>query len=427
MGVRRAPLELWNRLQRSKFVRAFGLVSGGTAAGQVVGLMAVPLLSRLYTTVAYGEFGVFVAVSSALSAVACLRLDLAIPRCTDDDDAGVVASAGMLGSVLVGFSLMVLLLAQGGVVPGVSIGQTASYALPISVLLGGTWLVLNQLTIRKGEFRLVAARAFIQPLVMLISQGLWAIFEWPGPGLVLGYVIGQAAASSAYVVKTGRGLSFNLTRCWQAIALHRRYISVMTPQGVLNVFNTQLPLLMISWLYAASTTGQFSMTQRVMGLPVGLVGTAMGQVYISFLTQTASNPERARVLFIRVSKVLALVSGMLVVATILFGPAMFGLVLGDKWTLSGEYARIMVFMYAAQMLAAPLSTTLVVMRQEGRQAAWDVLRLGILVACYVLGRAYSLTPSAFAALLCIGVSGSYLLLWNLSRRSIREQDMRGGL
>lgn len=413
-----------HRARTSRFVRAFGLVSGATAAGQVVALASVPLLSRVYSAPAFGEYGVFLAISAILSTLACLRLDFAIPRADHIRESEAIAFAGLLCAAVISGALLMLACVRSEPIAGIALTHVGLMLLPVSIFLGATWTLMHQLAIRKGRFRSIAARALIQPVVAFGVQGAWILFGVPGPGLIVGYIAGQGVAALWYLLDVRHSSIGSLRHLWSTVQAHRKYILIMTPQGVLNALNVQLPVLMISWLSSVETTGYFSMTQRVMGVPIGLIGMTMGQVYVSFLAERKSEPpEVAANLFARVSTALAIVGLALIVGSLFFALPLFELVLGPQWSTSAKYAQLASVMYAARLVAAPLGTTLVVMRQEAVQVKWDVLRLVVLLGCLALAWQLRISPTGFVALLTVGVTAAYAALWLLCRRALRSPQV----
>lgn len=411
------------RLTHSRFARAFGLMSSATAVGQLAGLLFMPILSRIYTPKAFGEYGVFIAAGATLSVLACMRLDLAIPRAHGEQESESVAAAGVTCAGVVALILLLLVSLVPGSIHGIALSRMGLLLLPASVFVGAVWLVVSQLAIRRGRFREVASRAVLQPIVTFAVQGLCVALDVPVPGLIIGYIAGQSVAL-LFQSSLRRIFAVGGRRFWSTIRLHRGYILIMTPQGVLNSVNVQLPLLMMSWLYGAETTGYFSMTQRVMGVPIGLVGLTMGQVYVSFLSERKSeSPAGVAELFDRVSRVLLVTGLALFVGTVLFSPPLFDLVLGPQWHLSAVFAQVASVMYAAQLVAAPLAVTLAVMRQETKQATWEVCRFGSLLACLCYGWRFDPSPVLFVAVLTVVVSLSYAGLWLLCRRSTMASAM----
>src|SRR5690606_10969368 len=85
-------------LPRAGAVADVVLLSGSTAVGQVVVILASPILARLYTPEDFGTLGVIASLLGIISVIASLRYQLAIPIPEDDEEASqlVVASAGIV-------------------------------------------------------------------------------------------------------------------------------------------------------------------------------------------------------------------------------------------------------------------------------------------------------------------------------------------
>jgi len=103
-------------------------------------------------------------------------------------------------------------------------------------------------------------------------------------GLILGLGVGQAT-SAVSLVKGSALLSDQARdgREWrrlrQLARRYRRFPLVLAPSGVLNVMGLQLPVVLIAYWYGSSVAGWMGLTQRVLSLPVMLVGTAIAQVF----------------------------------------------------------------------------------------------------------------------------------------------------
>ena len=86
---------LVNRLlPRASFARSVGVLAGGTAVAQGIGVLALPLITRLYTPEDFSVLAVFSSIVAIVSVAACLRLEIAIPLPeTDEDAANLLALA----------------------------------------------------------------------------------------------------------------------------------------------------------------------------------------------------------------------------------------------------------------------------------------------------------------------------------------------
>ena len=77
-----------------EFVRNVSVLAGGTAFAGALAVLVLPLLTRIYSPAEFGVMGVFAALMSMISVVACLRYEIVIPLPeTDESAANLLAVA----------------------------------------------------------------------------------------------------------------------------------------------------------------------------------------------------------------------------------------------------------------------------------------------------------------------------------------------
>src|SRR5680860_256948 len=84
----------------------FALVTG-SAAGQALTLISAPLLARLYTPESFGIFSYLFSVCAVLTAIASLRLDVAVPLAHELDEARALTRTSL--RLATGFALVTAL------------------------------------------------------------------------------------------------------------------------------------------------------------------------------------------------------------------------------------------------------------------------------------------------------------------------------
>lgn len=414
------------RLTRSR--RGVIAIATGAAGGQLLVLAAAPFISRVYSPTDLGVFAVVSSLSIVLGTVAALRYDLAIPIPRADADAYSLAVAGCVSAVSVGvFAAIIVGFAGDAVVSALGEPDLSPWiwTVPLSAVLMGIYTVLNQLATRQQSYGIVGRRSVFQGGAMAITQvGLGAAGVRPG-GLVLGFLVGQAAGSAS--LATGVHLGPDLARtarshhavrrmAWR----YRRFPLVLAASGLLNVSGVYVPLVLVAYYYDSEVTGWLGLTQRVLTVPVALFGTAVAQVYLSAISRAVrSDIREARRLFDRATRGLLIAGVPMFAFLALLGPDAFALVFGEEWRVSGLYARALSLSLAAQMVGSPLSQTLVVLERVGVQFGWDAARV-FLVTASVVGAALA-GLSAVAAVWLLGAvsTGTYALSWCLSYWCLR--------
>lgn len=406
-------------------------IAGASALGQVVALAASPILSRQYTPTDFGAFSVAVAIVLSVGTVATLRLELAIPIADEEGAHGlvllaaaaaaVVSGAGML-AVLLGGDRVVQLLHQPALGPWL-------WAVPVSALLFSLYAVLNQLAIRRKDFAAVGRRNLAQNCSTVLFQvGFGAVGLGAG-GLISGFGAGQGVGVLALL--RGSRLASPDARAGRsrhtlgAVARrYRRFPMVLAPAAVLNMAGLQLPVVLMSTFFGSQVAGWFGMSQRVLALPITLIGTAVAQVYLAELASIVrTDPVRCRRLFMRASVALAACAGLLAVILLLAGPTVFPLVFGEQWAMSGRYAQALAVALAGQLVAVPLSQTLIALERQGMQLAWDVLRVLVVVgAIWVPSR---LGASALQAVWILAAASAvmYVVSWAMNFSAVHRAQL----
>lgn len=375
----------------------------------------------------FGRYSILAAVTVVVGTVAGMRYELAVPLPEREEHAYSVVYIGAAFAVLtavVGSAALALwgndiaaAFGEPGLMPWLCL-------VPMISSLMTAYLLANQLAIRHERYVAAGQRSLIQSSVTVAAQlGLSAMGGGTG-GLFVGYGLGQLSGTATLVRGAGfggkdarRGRKAECLR--EVAARYRRFPLFLAPAGLVNILGIQAPVLMIAYWYGSSVAGHLGMTQRVLAVPLGLVGAAVGQVYLGHLAKAKRREQEGLSrLFAQSSKALAVVGVSTVAVLVALGPWLFDTVLGSEWAVSGTYAQAMSFAIGAQLVAAPLSQTLIVLERQGVQLLWDVGRLSATVGA-VWG-AYLLGASALEAIWIYGSVSTvlYLIAWYLSWRAV---------
>jgi O-antigen/teichoic acid export membrane protein len=411
--------------------RGFLAILGGTAGGQLIGLLISPLLSRVYSPTDFGIFIVIFALSSTLGTIAALRFELAVPLAVSEGEAHSLVMLGFVCSAATAVVGSAVVLAFGE--------RLTSFLhrpelmpwlrfVPLLAALLAVFMVLNQLAVRHRRYAAIGRRSLWQSGVMVTTQSATGLAGLQPGGLMLGMAVGQAAGVLSLLPGAGLGSPVGReARKWhsvkRALRRYRRFPLVLAPSGLINVLGLQLPVLVLAYAYGSEVAGWLGLAQRVVGIPVTILGTAIAQVYLGELAEMRRGGfPRAASLFDRTTRQLLLASAPIALVLLLLGPTAFTWVFGAPWRTSGEYAQALALGLAAQLVAAPLSQTLIAFQRPYLQLSWDLGRLvvagGGVICCALAGG----SPLIAVWTLSIALVASYLASWLLSRHVLRSAD-----
>lgn len=348
------------------FVRSVFVLMGGSAIAMIVPVLAAPLLTRLYTPYDYGVFALYVSIVTVFSVPIGGNYDSAAMLPSKDEHA---------------LNLIAVCLGASFLLSAVSYLAPALFARPIGRLLGSDrisvwlWLVplLGFITAvqlafsswanRKRQFkRLSASRvaeAVFTPVISL-GLGMWAC----GVGGLIAGLFGGKLASTWMLERSIRRekRASRLPVRWKTMSeqarKYRDFPLYSAPTSFLDILALQIPVLLLTRFFDSSTVGWFTLTTRVIGAPLALISSCVGQVYYQWFAEAGRGDDDLRSYPLKVAAYLALVvAGPLLIA-IAFSPSLFSWVFGSEWRVAGDYARILVIPLAVKFVVSPLTVTM---------------------------------------------------------------------
>lgn len=405
-------------------------VLGGSIAGQLIVLGSAPLIVNSAGVSAFGTFSIATAVAVPLSVVLTCRYELAVPLPRRDEDAAsltqmTIAAATALAVVLA-VVLLVLAFAGDWIGDAGILGVLWSIpALAWSMAVSNTAVAY---AIRGQRYSSLAKRSIAQASMVVVSQ-LMLLNVFPGPeALIAGSFIGQCVASmtllplahwakSLVYGSASRDMlrsKFHVMKCYRRHALH------MTPAGLLNSLSLHLPVPLFGVHYGALVAGQLGLAQRIAGAPVNLVAQASSSVYTGGASQALREGDMKSIsaLFRRTSLALCVVSVAALLGATVVLPPLITATFGDDWLLAGRFVCALGPMFAAQIVASPLSQTLVLLGRSGTQLCLDIVRLVIVLVSIGVAGASKASPIVVAWSLSISMTLIYAATWLFCRSAV---------
>ncbi len=421
------PVKLWEKIFAGSYARDVGTLAISTAFAQLLLVALTPVLTRIYTPGDFGVYSIFLSIVAILVSIASLRYELAITLPEDEKTAAelLLISFGCI-------ALTTLVFGGGGVLFSKQIAQLTKsdslsvylWFLPFCILGSGLYQALGFWGVRTRAFKVLAGTRIGQNASMGATQTGIGWFHPGASGLFIGDVLGRfvgGVSLGTFLLgrkhRLFRSISFGDLR--KTASRYRRFPLLSGTATLLNMAGIFLPPVMMSLFYTPDTVGWLAISQRVIGLPMTIVGGAVAQVYLGEASKLIRlGPEQLRTLFSNTARKLFLFGGSVVMILGLVGGQFFVWIFGESWARAGIYTILLVPMYVAQFVVSPLSQTLIVLERQDLQMMWDIGRLLIMVGSFA--GAYALGASDVWAILSfsIGQMLAYVLLQLIYSRAI---------
>lgn len=426
---------LWaSLLPKGGFAWNVSVLAGGTAVGQVVAILAAPVLTRLYTAEDFGHLQIYLSVVVFAIVMAAWRYELAILLPEKDE-----VAANLLA---VAFGIVVVMsLIFSGVASwaqGSSLWPKQAEALrpylwlmPLSICGAGAYQALSYWALRQKAYSQVATTKLTQAVSQVGTQLIMGSFFQSGLfGLLLGDVLGRVNGNLRLVQTAWRNnqrlfRTVHWRDMWRAAVRYRHFPLISSGSALLNTAGFALPTLMLAGFYSPQVLGWFALVERVMNVPTTLIGQAVSQVYMGEAARlVTSDPEALRIQFLKALKRLLWLGVVPCAVIFLAGPTLFAFIFGESWREAGEYARLLAVMHYVGFVAWPLIPTLNILEHQIWQLGWDIGRLALTLGGLWVG--YQLEWPARGAIVAYGVAmlTGYAVHLFLSYRAIQRRIVR---
>lgn len=394
----------------SRFItNVLKLVSGSVIA-QALGILLVPIITRLYSPGDYGAFQVFLSISSILAVLSCLSYQLAImlPK-EEEDSANIVTLCIALVSIISVVSGGVFILLSGWVGETLNTPDLSQYLifLPVVVFLNGLFVVVNYWLSRRVRFGTLATAQVANSVSSKFVQ-IGTGFGSASPlGLILGLIAGYGAALLVMLRGIREDLplfrSVSLSRITYLAKRYRRFPLFTSWSTVANSASLQVAPLMLASFFNPAIVGFYGVAHMVVNMPMSLIGSATGQVFFQKASEEMNRTGSVKTVVREVHQRLVSIGIFPILILMIIGEELFALVLGAEWGTAGGYARILAPWLLLVFIASPLSTIFSVLERQTVDFSFNLLILFSRIAVLCVGGVYGNPIVALALFSLTGV------------------------
>lgn len=375
--------KILQRLSKSEFARNASFLFTGTLLAQAVPAIISPILTRIYAPAEFGAFALFTSIATLIGIIGTGRYEFAtlLPKSLR----GASAITGLVfvisGAVGIGAFVFFLLNGRTKWVNAPDLGLLTPAFFAIYPLVFGASQALNYQRNRKGDFKRIAISRVTQAVASAIVQIVGGVIGLKSVALVVGNLLGQA--SCATVLGFGLPIKKEAINFRSMVRQARRYWKFPVyslPGDFVNTIANQLPVFILASKFGLAAGGFYGLTQRILGMPVGLLANSVADVFKGQATRDFTQTGSCRRIYVKTLKTLAVLSVFPFGIFAIFGPMLFGMAFGQRWVEAGEYARILSIMYFFRFVASPLGYTFYAVELQWLDLAWQITLCGVVSA-----------------------------------------------
>lgn len=433
--MRSATNPIIQGLLKNKFIRNVSVVMSGTAIAQVIAMIIVPILSRLYNPGELGVFSLYLSIVTLFSVIAAFRYEVAIVLPKEDDEATRIFILCCMVIFLLSLILLIMSIIFDDSI-AVILGSTELKPwliwVPLSVCATGIYQCLNYWSTRQQMYKRMSVSLVIRSSSITSTQIAAGSSGMVASGLIGGQIAGQLIASLIWSVRTWKEnatifkRNFKIDELKQTAKKYAEFPLYSTPQTLVNSLSQNLPIFMLSYFYGSAVIGLYSLGLRLIQFPVNLVAQSVRQVLLQRISEADQGEINLNDMYKKFTIMLALIALIPSLIIILFGPQLFKIILGAEWMEAGIYASWMVVWMFMSFISAPALVLMTVFGLQKRLLIYEILLLvGRFGALYVGGSYFSVVD-CIAIFTVVGVIFNVYLITSMLKGSKERVRKYGG-
>ncbi|MAO13085.1 MULTISPECIES: lipopolysaccharide biosynthesis protein [Marinobacter] len=396
-----------NRIQRVKdrafsgpagnVFRGMATLAAGNIAARLIGIAAIPVLTRLYSPEDFGVLAVLTSLVAILAPIISLRFVLAIPLPRRDGVAInllVLSTVIMLGMILI--ASLVFWLFGKQLLGLFSMESLAPHWwLIIFGLIGvGGYEMLSLWATRRRAYKDIAQTTAIQSLIGNLIKLMLGFLAIKPLGLLIGQVLSSGGGVISLWLRFRTDFSSNrrhisIERVLLTAARYRHFVIFRLPSQFFLAFSTQSPLLFFSAVYGAHDTGQLSMALVIIALPLSVIGHSISQAYYAEVAKIGVKDSAQLIKITRIVTRKLFLMSIVPCLILMFGGAyIFDFFFGNKWSVSGSFASLLSIYLIAQFSTSPVMNVFNIINKQGVFLLINMMRAILMVLVFVVVAPY---------------------------------------
>jgi teichuronic acid exporter len=415
-----------HRLRNSSYWRDIAWLASGNATAQAIAVVAMPLLTRLYTPAEFALQNLFLQVLGFAAVLFTCRYEYFVQLPKQESDAtgllSLVLYMGIAGSLI---ATPLFWIFRHTLANWIGDPMLAAWLVlvPLTAALLSFSIAVQNFAQRRGQYRLSSLSEIVNKAsyVGTALAGFWVLK--PPAGLMLataagsfGKIVWMSALSRSssrsrlqLIDLLHQGGTARLASLRRTASTYFHLSGSVVISHLLMSCTTIIPAIFIARAYGSDNLGQFALASTTLFLPAGLIGNAIGQVYYQRAAERRAARRDFGDLWRATARRLLWVGVPVYGLLALVARWVYPLVFGPAWIDAGRYASVLSISAFFSFITSPLDRACLVVGAWAYIPLWHAAR--VLTAGLVawLAWRHNWSVETFVVALVLQMSSLYLV------------------
>lgn len=402
-----------DKLINNKFAKDVFMLVTGTALAQVVSLIAIPIIARLYSPFMLGQLGYFISIVSILAPIATLTYAVCIPLTENKYIEKTVINISTLITILMSSLIFILIIFYTIISKDLNI-FLLYIGVPLYVFFSGITEILEQYNLKYGNFN-INSRSIISQSLFINGSKILGGYLYSSIVILIVSTISSQFFRMFYMISKGNFKIKNFLEhikkeeMLKVIKKYKDFPIYRATEITINTLSQSLPVILFSMFFGVASAGYYTIARSLLAMPSALITKSVGDVYYPLIGKKVLRKESIFRTVINGTLFLFIIGFIPFGMIFLYGDVILEFALGNEWTNAGEYAKWMALWTFFAFINGPCVRALPIINEQKFQLKFTIYML--IIRTLSLVGTYYYTSSEIKSLIIFSIVGALLNLY----------------
>jgi O-antigen/teichoic acid export membrane protein len=400
-------------IRQSDFVRSVATLITGTILAQLITYLLSPVITRLYDPEETSYLSLFARIIAFFAVVATARYELAFSLPKRDEHAFSLYRV----SLRIALAMFAASLVLAGLVSFAHFDDPAvaaiTWFIPFGILFTALYNQGMNWAVRLKNFRAISTSKILQSG---LNSGIsLALYPLGYKGLIIAHLASMIGATGVFLrslkMAAKRMSPFRLRgRKWAIAKYYADFPRINMPHALIDLSKELFIAFYLIWAFEKEVLGLYDFSFRMLKAPLGLVGSAVSQVFFKKAADTVNEGVSLYALARKTVLLLFLLSLVPFGILMAFGAPIFAFMFGEAWREAGYYAQIMAPWLMVNFIVSPVSQIPLILNKQRKFFVLGIIGSALLIFSLAIGDIFPSWRLSFAEILMIVSYGQFIFL-----------------
>lgn len=353
------------------YLRTVFVVFSGSSLSMLIPILFIPILTRLYSPIDFGQYGFVYSVGVLLGVFSTLRYENSIVIAKSDREAAQIQRLCELLIISINFlSIIILACLYFGFKKFHLESWWHEWYISIPFVSFSTALfkVKTLLANRLNHFKYTAKVKVTQGVLITFLGILFGAIDLSANGMVWAFIIGNMITVLLLHQKNKDTHAIHIHDLLTVAKRYTNFPFFSLPAELVSNVVTRYPLIFFPFFFGSEITGFLTLAYRVVAIPARFVSTAVAEVFFQKASKEVREKGQCHNIFFFTSAFLFTISIVGFSILFLLSDFIFSVFLDPIWFKTSAYIKILIPLFMVNFIVSPLSTMIYISEKQ----SWDL-------------------------------------------------------